>query len=121
MPGAVGNVAIAGHRTTWGAPFTAINELQVGDSIYIETPDGWYKYIFRSLEFVQPTGVGVLDAVPQSPSTAPTDRLLTITSCNPKFSAAERFVAYSVFDTWYPRAGGAPAEIAGLTQAKAAG
>ncbi|MCU1578831.1 MAG: class sortase [Rhodoglobus sp.] len=121
MPGAVGNVALAAHRTTWGAPFSNIADLQVGDSIYIETEAGWYRYVFRSLEYVQPTGVGVLDAVPQLPSATPTDRLLTMTSCNPKFSAAERFVAYSVFDTWYPRAGGPPAEIAALVIASAAG
>jgi sortase A len=121
MPGAVGNVALAAHRTTYGAPFSNIADLQVGDSIYIETQDGWYRYVFRSLEYVPPTGVGVLSAVPQSPSAIPTDRLLTMTSCNPKFSAAERFIAYSVFDTWYPRAGGPPPEIASLSQASAAG
>ena len=121
MPGAVGNVALAAHRTTYGAPFSNIADLQVGDSIYIETADGWYRYVFRSIEYVPPTGVGVLDAVPQVPNASPTDRLLTMTSCNPKFSAAERFIAYSVFDTWYPRAGGPPAEIATLVQTSAAG
>lgn len=121
MPGGIGNVALAAHRTTYGAPFSNIADLQVGDSIYIETQDGWYRYEFRSLEYVPPTGVGVLDAVPQAPSATATDRILTMTSCNPKFSAAERFIAYSVFDTWYPRAGGAPPEIAGLVQASAAG
>lgn len=120
MPGGVGNVALAAHRTTWGAPFSNIADLQVGDDIYIETQDGWYRYVFRSLEYVPPTGVGVLDAVPQVPSASPKDRLLTMTSCNPKFSAAERFIAYSVFDTWYPRAGGPPAEIASLAQVAAA-
>ncbi|MEP6480887.1 MAG: class E sortase [Rhodoglobus sp.] len=121
MPGAVGNVALAAHRTTWGAPFSNIADLQVGDSIYIETQDGWYRYVFRSLVYVPPTGVDVLDAVPQVPSANATDRLLTMTSCNPKLSAAERFIAYSVFDTWYPRAGGAPPEIATLAQVAAAG
>lgn len=120
MPGGVGNVALAAHRTTYGAPFSNIADLKVGDSIYIETQDGWYRYVFRSLEYVPPTGVGVLDAVPQVPSASPTDRLLTMTSCNPKFSAAERFIAYSVFDTWYPRAGGPPPEIALLVQSQAA-
>jgi sortase A len=120
MPGGVGNVALAAHRTTYGAPFSNIADLKVGDSIYIETQDGWYRYVFRSLEYVPPTGVGVLDAVPQVPSANPTDRLLTMTSCNPKFSAAERFIAYSVFDTWYPRAGGPPPEIALLVQSQAA-
>ncbi len=120
MPGAVGNVGLAAHRTTWGAPFSNIAELRVGDSIYIETEAGWYRYVFRSLVYVPPTGVDVLAPVPQLEGGSPTDRLLTLTSCNPKFSAAERFVAYSVYDTWYPRAGGPPMEIAALVSASAA-
>jgi sortase A len=117
MPGAVGNFAIAAHRTTYGAPLGQIAELRVGDHIYIETPDGWYQYDFRNLEYVRPTGVGVLDPVPQSAGTNPGDRILTMTSCNPKLSAAERIIAYSVFDRFYPRdaskpASGAPDEIA---------
>jgi len=121
MPGAVGNVALAGHRTGWGQPLGDIANLQVGDSIYIETEAGWYKYLFRSLEYVMPTGIDVLDPVPQFPGASPTDRLLTITSCNPKLTAAERIITYSVYDTWYPRAGGPPAEIAAIAQASAAG
>jgi sortase A len=120
MPGAVGNVAIAAHRNAYGGGFSAINDLKVGDSIYIETQDGWYRYVFRSLEYVPPSGVGVLDAVPQVRSASPTDRLLTMTSCNPRFTATERIVAYSLFDTWYPRADGPPPEIAKLVQTQAA-
>ena len=119
MPGAVGNFAIAAHRTTYGAGFHDINTLLVGDSIYVETADGWYKYIYRGTEYVRPTGVGVLDPVPQVAGVASTDRVITMTSCHPYFSAAERIIAYGVFDTWYPRAGGAPAEIATLVQAGA--
>ena len=117
MPGQVGNFAVAAHRTTWGKPFNQIAELQVGDNIYIETADGWYVYAFRSLEFVEPTGVGVIDPVPQMTGATPTDRILTMTSCNPMFSAAERIIAYSVFDHWVPRAAGPPEEIANLAQA----
>lgn len=120
MPGEVGNFAIAGHRTGWGAPLEGIVNLEVGDSIYIETPDGWYRYVYRSHEFVMPTGVEVLEAVPQLPDGTPTDRIITITSCNPPLTAAERIISYGVYDTWYPRAGGPPPEIAGLVQAQAA-
>lgn len=121
MPGAVGNVALAGHRTGWGQPLGDIANLRVGDSIYIETADGWYRYVFRSVEYVMPTGVGVLDPVPQFPGASPTDRILTITSCNPKLTAAERIITYSVFDTWYPRAGGPPPELVPPAQALAVG
>lgn len=121
MPGQVGNVALAAHRTTWGAPFSNIADLKVGDSIYIETDAGWFRYVFRSLQYVPPSGVEVLAPVPTRESASATDRLLTMTTCNPKFSAAERFVAYSVYDTWFPRAGGPPAEIAALVATESAG
>jgi len=117
MPGEVGNFAVAAHRTTYGAGFHDINSLLVGDSIYVETADGWYKYVYRGTEYVRPTGVGVLEPVPQAAGVASTDRIITMTSCHPYFSAAERIIAYGVFDTWYPRAGGPPAEIATLVQA----
>jgi sortase A len=114
MPGGVGNAAFAAHRTTWGAPFGPIADLRLGDSIYIETPEGWYLYKFRSLEYVLPTGVGVIEPVPQLPGVAPTERYITLTSCNPLYSAAERIVAYGVYETWYPRDQGAPEEIAAM-------
>jgi sortase A len=117
MPGEVGNFAVAAHRTTYGAPFHNIDKLVVGDSIIVETQDGWYKYIYRGTQYVRPTGVDVLEQVPQFPGMASTDRILTMTSCHPKFSAAERIIAYGVFDSWYPRAGGAPTEISTLVQA----
>lgn len=120
MPGELGNVALAAHRTTYGAPFADIAELRVGDRIYVETRDGWYEYVFRNLEYVWPTAVQVLEPVPQAPQVEANERYLTLTSCNPKFSAAERIIAYAVFETWYPRENGPPAEISGLTQAAAA-
>lgn len=122
MPGQVGNFVIAAHRKAYGGNLEHIHELQVGDPIFVETADGWYKYIFRDIEYVQPTGVGVLDPVPQMEGASPTDRIITLTSCNPFFSTAERIIAYGVFDKWYPRAGGPPKEIAPLvTPATASG
>ena len=67
MPGQVGNVALAAHRTTFGAPFARIAELRVGDAIVIESPVGWYTYRFRNLEYVQPSEIDVLADVPQAP------------------------------------------------------
>ncbi|MFZ7087139.1 class E sortase [Curtobacterium sp. RRHDQ10] len=113
MPGELGNFAVAGHRTTHGAPFNGIANLQVGDKIYIGTKDGWYTYSFRNLEYVAPTQVSVLDAAPDEPGVATKDRVMTMTSCNPMFSARERIVAFSVFDSWQPRTAGPPAAIAG--------
>lgn len=117
MPGAVGNFAVAAHRDGWGSPFLKINELQVGDPIYVETQDGWYTYTFRGLEYVTPFGVGVIDPVPQVEGATPTDRLITLTSCNPLYIASERIIAYGVLTDWQPRSAGAPAEIAGIVGA----
>lgn len=113
MPGAIGNFAIAGHRTTHGAPFGSIANLRVGDHIYVQTAEGYYTYTFRNLQYVKPTQVQVLQQVPDAPQidAASKDRLITLTSCNPKFSAAERIIAYGVFTSWQPLSDGPPAEI----------
>ncbi|GAA4266066.1 class E sortase [Frondihabitans peucedani] len=113
MPGATGNFAIAGHRTTHGAPFADIAELRVGDHFYVQTKQGYYTYTFRNLQYVKPTQIQVLQQVPDAPtvSTTSKDRLITLTSCNPKYSAAERIIAYGVLTSWQPLSAGAPGEI----------
>lgn len=112
MPGQVGNFAIAAHRHAYGGGFEYLHELHVGDSVYVGTKDGWYQYTFRNIQYVQPSEVNVLQPVPMQPGVAPTDRLITMTTCNPFFSTAERMVAYGLFDRFYPEAGGPPAAIA---------
>jgi sortase A len=112
--GEIGNFAVAAHRTTYGAPFANIGELRAGDRIYIETQEGWYVYRFRNLEYVWPTAMNVLNEVPRFSDIDPTERILTMTSCHPRFSEAERVIAYSVFESWYPRESGPPSEISGL-------
>jgi sortase A len=113
MPGEVGNFGIAAHRTTYGAPFNKIADLQPGDKIYVQTQDGWYTYTFRNLQYVPATQVSVLQPVPDAPdvSAASGERLITLTSCNPMFTAQERIVAYGVFDQWSPLTE-VPAELA---------
>ena len=111
MPGEPGNFAVAGHRNTHGKPLNLVGTLQVGDAIVVEVPEGWYTYRFRTLEYVKPSGVGVLNPVPQSDEVAATDSLITLTSCNPAFSTAERIIAYGVFESWTPRAAGEPAAL----------
>ena len=120
MPGGIGNLALSAHRTAYGGSFHNIHQLVVGDAIFVETKDGWYKYVFRSLEYVKPTGVGVILPVPQRPEAQATERLITLTTCNPFLSSAERIIAYGVYDSWYPRSGGAPAEISGVVTASGA-
>jgi len=108
MPGAMGNVALAAHRYTQGAPFENVPSLQLGDAIVLETADGWYTYRFRNLEYVRPDEVSVLEPVPQRPGVAADGRYLTLTTCSPMWSTAERLAAYAVFESFTPRAAGAP-------------
>ncbi|MFD5224059.1 class E sortase [Microbacterium sp. NPDC058342] len=114
MPGEVGNFSLAGHRTTWGKPFNRIDKLRLGDAIVIETPEGWYTYRFRTLEYVKPTQVDVLSDVPQMPAQQTGERFITLTACSPLYSLAERIVAYGVFDGFQPRAEGPPASLASV-------
>ena len=102
MPGEVGNFAIAGHDSGWGNTFIDLSKLHLGDRIYVQTKDGWYTYVFRNFEFVQPTQVQVIASVPHHPDVQPVDRLMTITTCNPPFHAGERLIAYNVFAGYQP-------------------
>ena len=111
MPGEVGNFAVAAHRTTFSAPFNRIADLRLGDAIVVETPDGWYTYRFRTLEYVTPTEVEVLLPVPQVPDAQADERYITLTSCSPMLSMAERIVAYGVFESFTPRTSGPPTAL----------
>jgi sortase A len=84
LPGQAGNAAIAGHRTTYGAPFYNLNELQAGDPIMVQTAQGSFTYHVVMSHVVLPSNTAVLDA-----STGPE---LTLTTCNPRYSAAQRLV-----------------------------
>ena len=112
--GELGNFAIAGHRTTFGAPFAKIDELRVGDRFYVEVDQGWHSYEFRNLEYVLPTAMDVLNEFPRMQGDDPSTRIITLTSCHPRFSDAERIIAYGVYEGWYPRENGPPADIAQL-------
>jgi sortase A len=92
LPGQVGNSAIAGHRTTYGAPFGNLDQLSSGDVIRLRTLQGSFTYrVYRQL-IVDPSDVAVLDADPARPAT------LTLTTCNPKYSAAQRLVVKAALD-----------------------
>ena len=85
MPGEKGNAAIAGHRTTYGAPFYDLNELAPGDEIVVTTGAGRFRYAVSESVIVDPVdGAYVLDPTE--------DDRLTLTTCNPRFSAAERLI-----------------------------
>jgi len=119
MPGEVGNFAVAAHRSANGGGMHLIDTFQLGDPIYVQTADGYYTYRFRDLQYVKPSAVEVLAPVPNEPGATPTDRIITLTSCNPLYSTAERVIAYGVFESWRPTSAGPPAELAPIITAQA--
>ncbi|MFF7682494.1 class E sortase [Microbacterium sp. NPDC007973] len=108
MPGQLGNFAIAGHRGSHGAPFADLPSLHIGDAIVVETETGWYTYRYRNLEYVRPDAVDVLLPLPQHPEIEVTDRIITMTTCSPRYGFSERAIAYGVFESYTPRTEAGP-------------
>lgn len=89
LPGELGNVGIAGHRTTYARPFYDLNLLHDGDAVDVRTPQGSFRYTVVRSQVVPPTDVGVL--APHGDQAT-----LTLTTCNPRYSAATRLVVTAV-------------------------
>lgn len=89
LPGQLGNSAIAGHRTSYGAPFSRIDQLDPGDDITVVTPRGTFTYAVTETKIVPATAVEVLDTVEPDRAT------LTLVSCHPKWTSKERIVVFA--------------------------
>jgi sortase A len=87
IPGQPGNAVISGHRTTYGRPFFNLDLVTIGDRIELETAIGTHVYEVRDIQIVEPTDVWVTDPRPGG--------WLTLTTCNPKFSARERLIVFA--------------------------
>lgn len=87
FPGQPGTVAIAGHRTTYLAPFRHIDDLRRGDAIRLEMPYATFVYRVQRTRVVDPGDVGVVRP-------AGYDRLV-LSACHPLYSAAHRFIAFA--------------------------
>ena len=92
LPGETGNVAIAGHRTTYLHPFYNLNELVPGDAIVIDTVQGEFLYQMTSSQVVSPSDVSVVDDT--------TSPQLTLTTCNNLGTAPPP--GWSSTPTWWP-------------------
>jgi sortase A len=95
LPGQLGNFAVAGHRTTYGAPFGELNLLQRGDIIAVQVGSTSYEYRVTGHEIVSPSDVAVVAPTPDQPGTRPVGRMLTLTTCHPKYSANKRLVVHA--------------------------
>lgn len=107
-PGDVGNFAIAGHRTTYGRPFSDIDRLRAGDKVIVETRTDYSVYVVLRHEIVRPTDTQVIAPVPDQPGATPIASFLTMTACHPKYSAARRYIVFAELVKTYTRAQGIP-------------
>jgi sortase A len=87
LPGMPGTVGVAGHRTTYLAPFNKLDKLRKGDEVRVEMPYADVTYRVESTRIVKPTAVWVTRRVGH-------DRLV-LTACHPKYSAAKRIVIFA--------------------------
>ena len=87
LPGVRGTVAIAGHRTTYGAPFRQLDKLRDGDAIQLRMPYGNFTYKVERTRIVPPTATWVTERASE-------DRLV-LSACHPLYSAAKRIVVFA--------------------------
>ncbi len=112
MPGEVGNFAVAAHRATNGEPFRDIDRLRVGDLVYVETRDTWFVYTLERDQIVKPQDVWVIAPVPGDPAATPTEQLITLTTCNPRWASYERWIWWgSLVETIDKKTGQTPDAI----------
>lgn len=101
LPGHAGNVAIAGHRTTHGAPFADIDRLQPGDPIVLDTVDG--RFVYRVDAHTDPADGTTAGHVVVAPGDADViaatgDNRLTLTTCHPRYSDRQRLVVTATLE-----------------------
>lgn len=87
FPGQGRTIGIAGHRTTYSAPFRLINEIEDGDEIVLEMPYGNFTYVVEKHEIVDPSQVEIVDDVGYE--------RLVLTACHPLYSAAQRWAVFA--------------------------
>lgn len=96
MPGQGKTVAIAGHRTTYLAPFRHIDSMKPGDEIYLKMPYGTFTYRVQKSAIVDPSEVGIIHDTGYE--------RLVLSACNPLYSAAQRYIIFARLVSSKPRA-----------------
>jgi sortase A len=87
LPGEGELIYVAGHRTTYAAPFSRIDELRPGDEVTVEVPYGRFVYRITRHRIVEETEVSVLKS--------PGEEVLALQACHPRFFASHRYIAYA--------------------------
>jgi len=87
FPGEGGTIGIAGHRTTYLAPFRRIDSMHRGDKVILEMPYGTFVYLVQATTTVKPDEVSIVGDVGYE--------RLVLSACHPLYSAAERFIVFA--------------------------
>ena len=111
LPGETGNFATAAHRQSYGGVYREIDSIVPGDEIIVETDRAYLVFVTVDHEIVHPSQTEVLAPVPNQPGVAPTAATITLTTCHPLFSAAERWITYGELEYWVDKADGMPAAL----------
>ncbi|HCT77795.1 MAG TPA: class E sortase [Micromonosporaceae bacterium] len=106
--GQQGNFSVAGHRNR--ATFWDLDQLKTGDKIIVENKTHFYVYQVTASKVVLPTQVEVVQPVPPGQKAG---KLLTLTTCNPKFDNYQRLIVHGSLVSEMPRSEGKPAELGG--------
>jgi sortase A len=103
MPGEGKLVYVAGHRTTYGAPFSRIDKLRKGDRVFVELPYATFEYVITGHRIVKATETSVLKSKGREQ--------LLLQACHPRFFATHRYIAYAKPIAVAPPGGGDPTPI----------
>jgi sortase A len=117
MPGEVGNFAVAGHRATNGEPFRNLDVLRAGDEVIVETADSFVVYEVTRQQIVKPKDIWVLNPIPGkgNEDAVPTEAVLTLTTCNPRWASYERLIVYGTLTGEIDKdSGEVPAALKGI-------
>ncbi|MGH3681952.1 MAG: class E sortase, partial [Natronosporangium sp.] len=112
MPGETGNFSVAGHRNP--ATFWDLDKVGEGEAVVVETRDSWFVYQVTRNHIVTPDAVEVVAPVPGQPGVEPTEAMLTLTTCNPKWDNYERLIVHAELVDQQPQSDGRPAVLDGL-------
>ncbi len=96
LPGQGSTIGIAGHRTTYGAPFNRIDSIEEGDRIELDMPYGTFTYEVTGTKIVTPDQTEVVDDVGRE--------RLVLSACHPLYSAAKRYIVFADLAEASPRA-----------------
>jgi sortase A len=94
--GEIGNFAVAGHRATYGEPFAFLDLVVPGDTVVFERKSTRWTYEITDSFLTTPDDVAVLLPVPRRPAAEPTEAILTLTTCHPRWGSTERLIKHGI-------------------------